>query len=120
MDIHVFIQKKLRDEGYTQPALAKKIGCSQGTVSNLLTGATNVRTDIKYKVARAFGLHLDAFENDNIVAESSISYQPAPLSSLETRLLKAFRVLDHKRKERFIEMVEDMATARRLEARETS
>lgn len=112
MDIHVFIQKKLRDEGYTQPALAKKIGISQGTVSNLLTGATNIRADIKYKVARAFGLDPAAFDDNTVIAEKHSEYI-APLTANERRLLNGFRQLDRRRQERILETLDDLVLARK-------
>ena len=113
-----FIENIMRRENLTQTKVASRTKVSQSTINNILSGVGNVRDDIKIKIATGFNLDPFTFISRNIVSESPVGYGTSPLSADELRLLKAFRSLDERRKERCLETVEDMALALRSGVRE--
>lgn len=101
-----FVESMMADQELTQTAFAKRVGISQSTVNNILSGSTNVRDDIKLKIAVAFGLPPQSFSFD--VPQSSILSEDT-LTAREKRLLTAYRSLDPKRQDRQLEAIEDLA-----------
>lgn len=109
-----FIESKIREEQLTQIGIAKKIGVSQSTINNILSGSTNMRADTKYKIATAYGLDPRVFDSDDIAAEGTPDYTIRPgLSRRELRLLAAFCNLDERRQDRILDTIEDMVLALR-------
>ncbi|MHC1696865.1 MAG: helix-turn-helix domain-containing protein [Geobacteraceae bacterium] len=109
-----FVESKLREEQLTQSAFAKKIGVSQATINNILSGSESIRADTKYKIATTYSLDPRVFDNDKIVAEDRTGYfAGGGLSPKELRLLDAFKNLDERRQDRFLDTIEDMVLALR-------
>lgn len=107
MDVRDFV-KGLVTAGEKQVAIAKKAGVSQGTIYKLLYTETKPTMDIIMKIAKGYSKQYTDF----VVAEDSPAYSASiQLTDSEQRLLTAFRSLDQRRKERFLETIEDIAAA---------
>lgn len=111
MSLKEFIENKMRINRLNQSEIARKIGISQSTINNILSGADNIREDVKIKIAVAFGLDPLYFTQSGIIAEASPKYSNLiVLTDRERKLLDSFRKLSEKRQKRYLEMIEDMVT----------
>lgn len=106
------LEKKMKELRLTQVAMARKIGISQATVNNILSGADNIREDVRYKIAVAFGLDPAGFILHEPPAVYNVSNN---LTEDEKRLLAAFRDLDNKAKQRKLEDIEELAALSKSE-----
>jgi transcriptional regulator with XRE-family HTH domain len=100
----------MTEENLTQTAFAKKTGISQSTVNNILSGATNVRADTRVKIALAFGLNHRTFDENNVVAETVVTYSPeVALSDQEKQLLQVYRRLSSADQANILAIMKTMA-----------
>jgi transcriptional regulator with XRE-family HTH domain len=110
MNLKTFIEQKMTEENLTQTAFAKKTGISQSTVNNILSGATNVRADTRVKIALAFGLNHRTFDENNVVAETVVTYSPeVALSDQEKQLLQVYRRLSSADQANILAIMKTMA-----------
>lgn len=108
MNLREFL-KQLVSEGQSQSAIARRANVSQSTINNLIHGAENPSMSTIKKIAEAYQKPASLF-----VAEASPPYETKPhMTDKEIRLLSAFRSLDERRQERFLDTIEDMVLALR-------
>ena len=110
MDIRDLVKERVA-AGDKQVEIAKKTGVSQGTIYKLLYTDSKPTLDIIVKIARAYDKPLSLY-----VADENIPYvgqNESTLTAKEKRLLSAFRNLDERRQDRYLDTIEDMVLALR-------
>jgi len=94
-------------KGETQTGVAMKIGVSNATIYKILYTQTRPTVATLEKIAKAYGVPVTSF----LVAEGKEQYLPSALTDKEQKLILMFRKLDERRRDRFLENLEDMVLA---------
>lgn len=109
MNLQTFLKERV-DSGESQSSIARQTGVSQSTINNIIHGAENPSMTTLKKIAAAYHQQVSLFVSE----EDAPEYGPAPrLTDKERRLLLAFRNLDERRQDRFLDTIEDMVLALR-------
>jgi len=108
MDYRTKIKDYIGDRDMKQKTLAKQVHLTESTLSNYLTGRTDMPIDVLAEIAS----YLD-ITADYLLGLADEPERPFPVSANERRLLEGFRTLSREQKELIAQNVELMVRQNR-------